>query len=262
MLRSVSSRAWVGSGDLAVSSGFVVGGTGLSPIVLRAIGPSLTTASGGVGALLDPTLDVFDSSGALIASNDNWRMTGSSDFSKGSRYEALQPTEDRESAIALDLPPGAYTAVVRGLNQTTGTAVAELYEFSDREANLSNASVRGFLQTADDVLVVGLGLQGQRNATLILRALGPSLTEHGIPNALSDPFLDLYDNNGVLLASNNDWQEGPDQLSKAQAKTLGPKSALESAISLERLPPGDYTAVLRGNNSATGVGVLEVYDLR
>jgi hypothetical protein len=92
-----------------------------------------------------------------------------------------------------------------------------------------------------------------------VRGLGPSLSAFGVSNTLADPTLELRDENGVLISSNNDWQDNAAQAAQITAAGLAPSNAKESAIA-ENLPPGLYTVILAGLNNTTGVGTVEVYD--
>jgi len=119
----MSTRGSVSTGDNALISGFIVGDVGSATVVVRAIGPSLA-AYGVSGVLSDPTLTIYDSSGSVIASNDNWQ----DDVNwLGVRKNVLSPKDQRESALMLHLPAGAYTAIVRGANGTIGNALVEVY---------------------------------------------------------------------------------------------------------------------------------------
>jgi len=224
-------------------------------VVLRAIGPSLAQ-SGVEGALADPTLDLYDSNGNLIASNDNWRDTQEQEFIETGRFHALQPADDLESAIAIDLPPGEYIAVVSGNNGTTGIALAEIYaDPNGADSGFSYTSARGVV--SNNGLVGSITVGGDGDRSFIVRALGPSLTDDGISNPLADPTLEIYDANGMLLASNDDWVADANQISEIMAAGLAPKSPLESAISL-RLARGNYAVVVRGKNDATGIALLDI----
>jgi hypothetical protein len=99
---------------------------------------------------------------------------------------------------------------------------------------------------------------------VIVRALGPSLTSFGIAGALGDPTLELRDGSGTLINSNDNWKTRPDgssQQAEIEATTIPPTNDLESAL-VATLPPGNYTAIVRGKNNTTGVGVVEVYNLQ
>ncbi len=126
-LRNISARGLVGTGDDVLIGGFIVGGNALAnnAIVVRAIGPSL--AQGGVAnPLADPTLELHDSSGAIVASNDDWQDTQEEQIAA----TGLAPSDPSESAIYATLPAGNYTGVVRGAGATTGTALVEIYSVS------------------------------------------------------------------------------------------------------------------------------------
>jgi hypothetical protein len=119
---NISSRGQVSTGDRAMIGGFILGGATPTRVLVRALGPSLTAAGVG-GALQNPTLDVHDGQGARVSSNDDWR----SDNEAGIRATGVAPADDREAAALLRLVPGAYTAIVRGSNESSGVALVEVY---------------------------------------------------------------------------------------------------------------------------------------
>ncbi|MEY2520301.1 MAG: hypothetical protein QOF24_2060 [Verrucomicrobiota bacterium] len=248
-LANISTRAAVGTGENVMIGGFIITGTQAKKIVIRAIGPSLPLPD----KMLDPTLELHDSTGSVIGFNDNW---GQNANSQEIALSGFAPTNPSESALLATLTPGAYTAILRGANQTIGTAVVETYDL-DPAANskLANISTRAWVQTGDNVLIGGLIVMGQASADVIVRAIGPSLTVAG---AMVDPTLDLRDGNGAALAFNDNWRLT--QQSAISATGLQPTRDAESAI-LISLPPGTYTAIVRGANAATGVAVIEVYHL-
>jgi hypothetical protein len=251
----VSTTAWIGPGEDVLSTGFVISGPAPMTVVLRGMGPSLAQ-SGVEGVLADPTLDLYDSNGNLIASNDNWRETQEQEFIQTGRFNALQPANDLESAIVIDLPPGDYIAVVSGKNGTSGIGLAEIYADSHgAEPGFSYMSARGLVST--NVLIGSITVGGNGDTSFIVRALGPSLNDDGISNPLVDPTLEIYDENGMLLASNDDWISDANQASEIVAAGLAPQSPAESAISL-RLAPGNYTVVVRGKNDAAGIALLDI----
>ena len=124
-----------------------------------------------------------------------------------------------------------------------------------------NVSTRGRVGVRDEVLIGGLIVTGGDSKTVIVRALGPSLGTgaHPLAGALVNPVLELHDGSGNLLSSNDDWVNSP-QHSAIVASGLAPPNSLESAI-LTTLSPGNYTAIVRGANTTTGLGLVEVYDL-
>ena len=253
---NLSTRAEVETGDQVSIAGFIIEGTSPKRIVLRAIGPSL--ASFGIAnALPDPVLELHASDQTLIASNDNWQDSNAADITA----TGLAPTNPLESAMVETLDPGSYTAVMSGKNGTTGIGLVEVYDLDKTtESQLANISTRAEVQTGNDVMIGGLILGGGGGTTTVLvRGLGPSLTQFGVTGALSNPTLSLYDANGNFLATNNNWQDV--QTSEIEAAGLAPSNELESVI-LKTLGPGAYTAILSGKNGVTGVALLEVYRLQ
>jgi len=256
-LANISTRLNVGVDDDVLIGGFIVRGPVPKRMILRAIGPSLTGA-GVSGAMANPTLELHDSTGATIATNDNWQTSGQASEISAS---GLAPRNPLESAIVATLPPGNYTAIVRGVNNTTGIALVEGYEFDSTATRLVNVSTRGHVGVGNDVLIGGFIVTGSDSKTVIVRALGPSLGTgaHPLPGALVNPVLELHDGSGNLLSSNDDWVNSP-QHAAIVASGLAPPNSLESAI-LTTLSPGNYTAIVRGVNDATGIGLVELYDL-
>jgi len=174
-----------------------------------------------------------------------------------------------DSAIIADLPAGNYTAIVRGVNNLTGVALVEVYNLSpETNSILGNISARGFVQTGDNVMIGGFMVQGTEPKSVIVRAIGPDLTQYGIPDALANPTMELYDGTGALIASNNNWMTTiiggiitSNQVHEIQASGYAPGNLLDSAI-IADLPAGNYTAVVRGVNNLTGVALVEVYNLQ
>ncbi len=242
----------VGVDDDVLIGGFIVRGPEPKRMILRAIGPSLAGA-GVIGAMADPTLELHDATGATIATNDNWQTSAQVSEIRAS---GLAPTNPLESAIVATLQPGNYTAIVRGVNNTTGIALVECYELDSAVTRLVNVSTRGRVGIGDEVLIGGVIVTGSEPKTLIVRALGPSLPLAG---ALANPVLELHDGSGNLLSSNDNWVNSP-QHSDIAASGLAPLNPLESAI-LTTLSPGNYTAIVRGVNNTTGIGLVEAYDL-
>ena len=227
-------------------------------MLIRAIGPSLTQF-GVPNALPDPVLELHGPAPFATVNNDNW---GDDPAQQAAILATgLAPTNNLESAIDVTLNPGAYTAVSRGKNNTTGVGLIEVFDLSQAVlAKLANISTRAFVNTGDDIVIAGFILgSNSGNSRIVVRGIGPSLTAFGVPNALANPTLELRDNNGALLVSNNDWQDDSAQAAELTAAGLAPTSPLESGIA-SILPPGLYTALLAGFNNATGVGVVEVYD--
>ena len=256
-LLNISSRANVQTGDNILIGGFIVTGFDPKQVLLRAIGPSMNVGGNPLaGRMQDPVLELRNSSGALVTSNDNWK-----DSPDRTQIEAtgIAPSDDRESAILRNLAPGAYTAVLKGTNNTTGLALVEVYDLGLlANSLLANISSRSFIETGDNVLIGGF-IAGNHPAdtAILVRALAPSLKSQ-LPNAIDDPLLELRDANGAAMASNDNWKDSPE---RAQIEGTGvqPSNDLESAI-YRSLAPGQYTAIVRGKNN--GVGVVEIYNIR
>jgi hypothetical protein len=171
----------------------------------------------------------------------------------------LAPTNQKESALLVTLAPGSYTAVLRGKNNTAGVGLVEVYDLDiNGPARLVNISTRGFVLAGDNVMIGGFITTGNVPSRLVIRAIGPSLGNFGVPNPISDPFLELHDGNGALIRSDNDWRDT--QQVEIQNTGLAPGNNLESAI-LITLMPGNYTAIVKGADGGTGNGLVEVYKL-
>lgn len=254
-LANISTRLNVGVGNDVLIGGFIVRGSNPAKLVVRAIGPSLA-AAGVSGAITDPVLELHDSAGKTIATNDNWQVGDQADEIASS---GLAPTNPLESAILATLPSGNYTAIVRGANNTTGVALIEVYELDSTATRLMNISARGRVGGTDGVLIGGLIVTGTESKSVIMRAIGPSLAANGLVGALANPVLELHDGFGNLLSSNDDWGNSA-QSATISARGLAPSNPLESAI-LTTLSPGNYTAIVRGANNTTGIALVESYDL-
>ena len=196
---------------------------------------------------------MHDSSGQTVATNDNW---GDSANRQEIIDSSIAPANDKEAAILVTLPPAAYTAIVRGVNGTTGVALVEIYDLGmNANSQLANISTRAFVQTADNVLIGGFIVLGQQSGRVIVRAIGPSIP---VADALADPTLELHDGNGAQLAANDNWRSN--QETEIIATTVPPANDAESALVIT-LAPGLYTTIVQGANGTTGVGLVEVYNL-
>ena len=209
------------------------------------------------GVLADPTLQLIDGSGKTIFINDNWKDLQQT----GIQATGLAPPNDAESAMRIALQPGNYTAILAGKNGATGVGLVEVYDIETGvAAALTNASTRGFVGTDENVMIAGFIASGGNGSTqVVVRGLGPALTQFGISGALADPELTLVDGNGNIVRSNNNWKDS--QQAEIQATGKAPPNDLEAAI-LATVPAGNYTAILSGNGGGTGIGLIEVYKLR
>jgi hypothetical protein len=234
-------------------------GTAGKRVIIRAIGPSLIPF-GVAGALGNPTLDLFQGS-TLLFNNDDWNnSTQQAEITNS----GLAPSHNLESAIIWTLTPGqSYTAVVRGQNGGTGVGVVEAYDLDQAAASkLGNISTRGFVDVDDNVMIAGL-IAGPGNATslkVLVRALGPTLSDFGVPGALANPTLDLVNSSGTVIRSSDNWKDDPQQRAQIEAAGLAPSHDVEAAL-VETVAPGAYTAIVRGSGRTVGVGLVEAYNI-
>jgi hypothetical protein len=262
---NIATRLRVQTDDNVLIGGFIIAGTDPKRVIVRGIGPSLASA-GVPDFLADPTLELHDASGATLETNDNWK-TKSDGSSQQAEVEAttIPPTNDLEAAIVRTLPANGarYTAVLRGKSNATGIGVVEAYDL-DQAANstLANISTRGLVETGNNVLIGGF-IAGRGLTKVVIRAIGPTLASSGVANPLQDPTLEMHDSSGVTIASNDNWKtksDGSSQQAEIEATGIPPENDLESAL-VASLPPGNYTAIVRGKSNSTGVAVVEVYNL-
>lgn len=255
-LVNISTRAQVLTGDNVLDAGFIIRGPGTKQILIRGLGPSLAGA-GVSGVLADPIIELQDSTGAVIAINNDWKQTQEAAI----EATGIPPNDDNESAIVQTLSEGAYTVIERGSNNGTGIGLVEVYDLAlGFGPSFANISTRGYVGANNNVMIAGLivGATSGGTTNVLLRALGPSLGSEGVSGALANPVLDLYDANGNHLANNDNWQSS--QASEISATGIPPNNPLEAAI-VATLLPGNYTAIESGKDGTTGVGLVEVYDL-
>jgi hypothetical protein len=266
--QNIATRERVLDGENVLIGGFIVTGGEPKKVLIRGIGPS----TGLNGALGNPRLELRDSANQLVSSNDDWKINDQTGQSQQAEIEAttIAPQNDQESAILVTLPAGssAYTAILRGKSGGTGVGLVEVYDLSpDAGSQLANISTRGFVDVGQNVLIGGIiiGPASLQNTRIAIRAIGPSLTQVGISNALADPTLELHDSNGALIRTNDNWktddQTGQSQEAEIRATEVPPSNGLESAI-VSTLSPGQYTAIVAGKGGGTGVGLVEVYNLQ
>ncbi len=267
-LLNVSNRAGVIGEPNVLITGFIISGADPKKILARALGPSLGTA-GLTSTVADPLLELYDAAGTLLRSNDDWQDDQMSDIA----MTGLAPSDNAESALIETLDPGNYTVVVRNKNSVARNdgralrgpapapplALGEVYDLQMQASELANTSGRGFAGLEDDVVIAGIilgGNNGPRN--IVVRALGPTLTLAGVAGALSDPLVTLYDENGMMLAANDDWMDDAMQAAEITAKGLAPADTREAALTLD-LPPGNFTAIGEGKSGEEGVVLVEFY---
>jgi len=258
-LVNLSTRAFVGTGNNVVIGGFIIQGSQPATVILRGIGNSLP-ALGITDALADTVIELHRADGTIISMSDDW--IDDSWASTIASYH-LDPTNSQESAILATLNPGSYTVLLEsfdnGDGKLTGTGLIELYDLHTTGGRAGNISTRGPVTTGSHVLIGGFIVGGSQNKDVVVRAIGPSLANSGVTGALSDPMVELRDASGNLVDSNDNWGSHP-KAAQIQAEGLAPTQPAESALQVT-LSPGSYTAVVTGVNGATGIGLVEIYDL-
>ncbi len=232
--------------------GFIISGSANKDVVFRALGPSLSDL-GVKKVLSDPSLEVYDSAGALIHQNDNWTT-----LTAGTVPAGLEPKYAAEAVIVASLAPGSYTAILRSVNGVEGNALCELYDLIPGSSSVRNISTRGQAGAGDDVMIGGFIVAGTQPSKVMIRAIGPSLTAFGLTGVLPDPVLELRDQEGSLIYQNNNWQG--EQAQQIANSGLKPTDAKESAI-IATLSPGAYTAIVHDAGTGQGVALVEVYAL-
>ncbi len=275
-LINLAVRTSTGSGANGLIVGFVVGGAGTSgnkPLLIRGVGPTLA-AFGVASALADPRLQIY-SGPTLIQENDDW--AGDAQVASVTPQVgafALSGPASKDAALVFNRAAGTYTAQISGAGTTTGVALAELYDatpgasFTTETPRLINVSARTQVGTGANILIAGFVVAGASNSakTVLVRAIGPTLTAFGVPGVLANPRLDLYQNgNAAPITSNDDWGAATNaaQVTTTSASVGAFALALESrdAVILVTLPPGSYTAQVSGVGNTSGVALVEVYEV-
>ena len=260
-MTNISTRTNVGTGENVLIGGIIISGSDPATVVFRALGPSLA-AFGVTGALDNPTIELHDSSGAEIATNFDWKENSAEDQTVLTN-NGLAPTDDFESALVMTLDPGAYTAIVSGENDGTGVSLVEAYNLSSDTADskFANISTRGNVGTGQNVMIGGFILGGGAGgfSEVIVRGIGPSLADSGVTDPLANPFLELHDSEGTVIASNDNWMDDPNMAAVVD-RGLAPTDPNESAL-YQVLLNGAYTVILSGVGDTTGVGLVESYDV-
>jgi hypothetical protein len=251
---NISTRLLVGTGENVLIGGFIITGNAPKAVIIRALGPSINIP----GAVQDPVLEIHNSGGSVVA-NDNWRTTQEQII----KDTTIPPSDDREAAIVISLDPGNYTAIVSGKSGSTGIGLVEVYDLGTAsmdvasKAQLAQISTRGRVLQGNDVMIGGFIVSGA-TTSVVARAIGPSLGNFGVANALANPTLELFNGNGMSIGFNDDWRSTQEQAIKDTM--VPPSDDRESAI-VTSLPPSAYTAIVRGQNNSTGIALVEVYSL-
>jgi len=257
---NLSVRAIPGPDDRALLVGFVVD-SGTKSMLVRAVGPGLSTYTD-AAVFQDPKLTLYNGGSAII-SNDNWggADTLKSNFARLGAFPL--PDASKDAVVLTNLAPKGYTASVSGTG--TGLAMAEIYDAdtaAQPSGRLVNLSARAHAGPGDGVLIVGFVISGDTPMRVLVRAIGPTLSNYGVTTALADPQLDIYQ--GSTLVQHNDNWSGSSELTAAFTKTGAfalPDPASKDAALIVTLQPGAYTAIVSGVAGADGIALAEVYEL-
>jgi len=261
-LTNVSVRTVAGGGSDTLIVGFNISGVGTKQMLVRGIGPSL--AQFGVpGVVGDPRLQLFSGAVGSFATNEDWGGSArvASAFSSVGAF-AL-PADSRDAAILGPLPAGSYSAHLL-VGGNSGIALVEVYDadVGSPATQIGNVSARSLAGAGAAVLTVGFAISGDSRQTVLIRAVGPTLTGFGVEGALANPTLRLFSSRGTELGLNDDWP-GAAGWEPAFASVGAFALAVNSRDSalLVNLPPGTYTAQASGGGGANGVALIEVYDV-
>lgn len=264
---NLSTRAWVGSGDQVVIPGFVVEGSSPKALLIRGIGPHLTSF-GVEGALEAPVLTLY-SGETEVASNSGWSTAANaSEISEISASVGAFPLPNgsADSVLFESVDPGFYTVHFSGVGGVTGTGLIEVYDVDGpgSSSRLTNMSARAVVGSGGDVLIPGCVVDGIGPRRLLIRAAGPSLQHYGVDGFLEDPQITVL-SGGVEIASNDDWSDVGNlaELVEATSETgafpFG--EGLKDSAILISLEPGAYTFRISGVDGATGVALVEVFEV-
>ncbi len=264
-LINLSVRTTAGSGADTLIVGFVVAGAGGRSLLVRGVGPTLSTFSV-TGAMGDPRITLFSGSNQMAA-NDDWGQAPNATniATTASAVGAFPlPGGSRDSAWLNLLAAGGYTVQVGGAGGATGVVLMEAYDAGGgSSARLANVSARSGVGTGGDILIAGFVVHDSA-VTILVRGVGPGLAPFNVPGALVDPQLRIF-RDSQLVTENNDWGTASNVATLAStAQSVGafslPAGSLDAAL-LINLPPGAYTAQVSGANGTTGVGLVEVYEV-
>ena len=256
-LLNISTRLQVGSGEQVSIAGFIVTGEVPKKVIVRGLGPSLA-GEGVQNVIADPALQLHKPDGTVVT-NDQWKSTQRTQINAS----GIPPAHDDEAAIVATLAPGVYTAALSNKSGTPGIGLVEVYDLNAAvDAKLANISTRGFVGAEQEAAMIGGFIVGREQTSLLIRAIGPSLASEGVTGAISDPRLEIYDANGTLYLSNDNWkaQEYPGDVERIKKTGAAPTDDREAAVIFGSLPD-NWTAIVRGKEGETGVALVEVYDL-
>ncbi len=263
---NVSCRTQVGTGSDILVGGFVVSGASgtTQQVLIRGVGPTLSQY-GVSGVLAQPVLSVYNAKGNLVATNTGWSTNANSAQiqSTAAAVGAFSlPAGSADSALLLSLAPGAYSAQVAGLGQTTGIALVEAYQVGQGSAQLINLSSRAVVNPSTGPLITGFVISGGP-AQVLVRGSGPALVPYGVTDVIPQPVLQVYDSTGKLVATNTGWSTNINSAQVAAAATaVGAfpfaSGSADSALLLT-LPAGAYSVEISDATGVVGNSLAECY---
>ncbi len=264
-LVNVSSRARASTGEGTVIAGFIISGEQSKSVLIRAVGPTLPLL-GVANPVPAPKLDLYRDN-ALIASNSGWTTGGNASEIIAAAAEigafALQ-ANSTDSALFVTLPPGQYTAQMSSGDGPAGIGLVEVYDISAPVLGqkLVNISTRAIAGTGDNCLIAGLVISGTVPKRVLIRAVGPTLTELGVSNVAAQPQLVIYQGSSVI-ARVGPWSASTDSATiAAAARQVGAfplPAGSQDAATVINLAPGNYSAQVISN--PPGAVLVEVYEL-
>lgn len=267
-LLNISTRGYVGTVHEVMIAGFIIDGTQPRRVLIRGLGKSMEARDSNiVGALSDPKLTVYNANNEEIASQDNWREAANWELveSVGRSVGADPPTDSGEAAMLITLDPGLYTVIMSGADGGTGLGLVEVFDASDDtiETRLTNISTRVRASVGQEVAIGGFVITGQDPKRVLIRALGPELLKRDISDVLPDPYMRLY-KGSEEISGNDDWMDEnryrmTEAFGQASATTLDEGST--DAAMVRELQPGLYTVIVNDVNGASGIVLVEVYEL-
>lgn len=264
-LANISSRARVGTGEAVAIAGFVISGEQSKPVLIRAVGPTLGQAPFNVpGVLTTPRLELFRGS-ASIATNAGIGTNRAAIDAAGVQAGAFAlGSAGTDAAIFTTLAPGNYTAIVSSSGTASGVVLVEVYDLSAAVAGqkLLNISTRATAGSAENTLIAGVVVTGSAPKRVLIRAVGPGLTPFGVTGVLAQPTLTLY-SGSTAVGANTGWSTSVDAaaITAASAQVGGFGMAAADSAMIVTLAPGNYTAQVTGPGAATGVALIELYEL-
>jgi hypothetical protein len=268
-IANLSIRTSAGTGGSTLIVGFVIGGpntSGTKPLLVRGVGPTLNSF-GVTGVLTDPKLEIYSAAAVKLFENDNWNVSDAATFANVGAFPLV--TGSRDAALYnVAMIPGSYSVQLSGVGATTGIALAEIYDaapgttFTATTSRLVNVSARAVSGSGANVLIAGFVIAGPTPKTVLIRGIGPTLGVFGVTGVLADPKLELFDGANVKVQENDNWG-GVASLTSAfdavGAFRLDPAS--RDAALLATLKPGNYTAQITAVSGATGIALVEIYDI-